>query len=1133
MVFADNRTVRVFISSTFRDFDEERDLLAQRVFPSLQARLKDRFVEIVGVDFRWGITAEKAERGEVLPIVLAEIAQAKSYFIGLLGERYGAVPKADAYTADLLEQQPWLEEHRGGRSLTELEILHGVLNNSTRMAGRACFYFRSAEYAQKKGRDYLPPTPENAEKQADLKSLIRRSGFPIVDYPTPEAVAERIEADLWKILDAAYPADEVPDEFERESLRHEVYALPRLRFYFGGERYIKALGDARSKGVQRVLIEGGAGGGKSALIANWLEGYCKAHPKDLVHAHYLGASADAADPVALVHRLIEAIKRITGSGEEIPGEPDKILESLPTWLAHASAYAEKEDTRWIIVIDALNALLDLRDLRWLPSFLPEHLHLMVSCLPGDVHDALLTKGDWERIVVEPLREPERRDIFVTYLAHYSKHLPADLLERALSHPLASNPLFLKTLADEMRLFGVHEKLQEQLDYYLGSKTVDDLFERVLERVERDCGVAAVRAAMEGIWASRSGLTEGEILQLTGLVTATWAPIRLALDEALLDSGGRLSFAHDHLRIAISDRYLAGNNELADDNQSEEALKRRRSLYTRLASWFETRPIDARTAEEVPYQWRKAKDWEHLKTSLTRKDMFEAVYKHRGKVELLSYWLDLEKEAGADLEQDYERVWEKWGLDQEAKETGDLASKLERFLYFAGRYGDFTERLAYLALKIREKALGPENPDTAMSLNSLAMLFFEKRDLDSAERLLRRALAIREQALGPGDPDTADSLAELARVLREKEDYAAAEPLLLRSLEICERAFGTQDPKTAKILGHLAVLNLEKQDYAAAESLCRRALEIREKALGLHHPDTSKSLCTLAQILEAKEEYEAAETLYRRAIAIDENALGPEHKNNAVNLHNLADLLTKRGEHAAAEPLLRRALEIWDKTFGPDSPVPVSTLSLLETTLNRLGNHQEAEALFRRELAIVEKREETDWKPLSQSLYNLGNFLRERDRFDEAESLLRRELALVEKREETDWQSLSQSLYNLGNFLRERDRFDEAESLLRRELALVEKREETDWQFLSQSLYNLGNFLREQGRLDEAEDFLRRELQIAEKIDGPDSESVAESLQNLGVMLRGLGKLDASAPLLQRAVEIIEKIHGTNSIKSAS
>jgi hypothetical protein len=68
-----SRVVRVFISSTFRDFGAERDLLIKRVFPELRRRARARFVEVIGVDLRWGITEEDSEKGETLPICLREI----------------------------------------------------------------------------------------------------------------------------------------------------------------------------------------------------------------------------------------------------------------------------------------------------------------------------------------------------------------------------------------------------------------------------------------------------------------------------------------------------------------------------------------------------------------------------------------------------------------------------------------------------------------------------------------------------------------------------------------------------------------------------------------------------------------------------------------------------------------------------------------------------------------------------------------------------------------------------------------------------------------------------------------------------------------------------------------------------
>lgn len=100
-------------------------------------------VELVDVDLGWGITVEQAERGEVLPICLAEIDRARPYFVGMLGERYGWIPPVEGFAPDLIERQPWLKKHRGGKSITELEILHGVLNNP-KMAGRAFFYVRLA-----------------------------------------------------------------------------------------------------------------------------------------------------------------------------------------------------------------------------------------------------------------------------------------------------------------------------------------------------------------------------------------------------------------------------------------------------------------------------------------------------------------------------------------------------------------------------------------------------------------------------------------------------------------------------------------------------------------------------------------------------------------------------------------------------------------------------------------------------------------------------------------------------------------------------------------------------------------------------------------------------------------------------
>ena len=50
------KTVRVFISSTFRDMHAERDHLIKVVFPKLRQWCEKRRLHLVDIDLRWGVT---------------------------------------------------------------------------------------------------------------------------------------------------------------------------------------------------------------------------------------------------------------------------------------------------------------------------------------------------------------------------------------------------------------------------------------------------------------------------------------------------------------------------------------------------------------------------------------------------------------------------------------------------------------------------------------------------------------------------------------------------------------------------------------------------------------------------------------------------------------------------------------------------------------------------------------------------------------------------------------------------------------------------------------------------------------------------------------------------------------------
>ena len=152
------------------------------------------------------------------------------------------------------------------------------------------------------------------------------------------------------------------------------------------------------------------------------------------------------------------------------------------------------------------------------------------------------------------------------------------------------------------------------------------------------------------------------------------------------------------------------------------------------------------------------------------------------------------------------------------------------------------------------------------LNQTGTLAQYLGDYSAAEPLYRRALAGRERALGPDHPDTLLSVNNLAYLLQAKGDVAAAEPLYRRALAGRERALGPDHPDTLLSVNNLAYLLQAKGDVAAAEPLYRRALAGYERALGPDHPDTLSSVNNLAALLQAKGDVAAAEPLFRRAVA---------------------------------------------------------------------------------------------------------------------------------------------------------------------------------------------------------------------------------------------------------------------------
>ena len=287
------------------------------------------------------------------------------------------------------------------------------------------------------------------------------------------------------------------------------------------------------------------------------------------------------------------------------------------------------------------------------------------------------------------------------------------------------------------------------------------------------------------------------------------------------------------------------------------------------------------------------------------------------------------------------------------ECADLLNRAGEYFFYRGAYLEARPRYER-ALAIYEKVLGPEHPDTALSLNNLGRLLYAQDNLTGSRPLYERALAIREKVLGPEHPDTATSLNSLASLLQAQGDLAGSWPLYERALAIREKVFGPEHPDMALSLNSFASLVEDQGDLAGSRPLYERALAIREKVLGPEHPDTATSLNSLGGLLYAQDNLTGSRRLVERALAIREKVLGPEHPDTAMSLCTLAYVLQAQGDLAAAQPLVERALAIDEKVLGPEHVNTATDLSNIARLLSKSGHTDDAEPLFKRVIAIKEK-----------------------------------------------------------------------------------------------------------------------------------------------------------------------------------
>jgi WD40 repeat protein len=493
--------------------------------------------------------------------------------------------------------------------------------------------------------------PSEAVKAREFNEKLTKGR--LVDFScNGEDLGNIVLGDLIQAIEERFPDHQEvsEDELQREIDQQEQFV------FVNSEGFIKRTGDfdelndyvkGDSNKIFVLTAEGGMG--KSTLLANWVDNYqasIEGESDESVHFRSIGASDGSTTVYPLLRLLLREIKEVSWKlDDDIPDDPQELRNALPELLQKVG-----QKGRTVIVIDALNQLeTGLSDLTWLPRQLPDNIKLIVSFKREDkaaeeLYASLVRDQSVQLAEVRPFEDREdRKKLVRTYLSQYLKELDEKYIEVIIDSPAAYNPLYLRVVLSELRIFGAFAKLEEKIRSDFGD-TPDSAFEGMLQRLETDPAYSPIEPGealplIFGLLAhSRHGLAVEELTSILLHALGMGDTVENRQDASdtvylfmrqvrpfLARRGGRYDFFYESFKNAALKRYVSEKDELPRRmGQSWHRLLAH--YFNQVAdprgdgSWTDASP---RGLRELPYHLTEAKDWEGVERVLCDLRFIEA------------------------------------------------------------------------------------------------------------------------------------------------------------------------------------------------------------------------------------------------------------------------------------------------------------------------------------------------------------------------------------------------------------------------------------------------------------------------------------------------------------------------------
>ncbi|EDO39396.1 predicted protein, partial [Nematostella vectensis] len=486
------KVVRLFVSSTFTDYHAERELLVKKVFPELREWCEHRRVQLIECDLRWGVPKYSSTE-MTIKTCLGEIDKCKEetdgvpFFLNMLGERYGWMPGESDVPNEIQKGYDWVFP----ASITHMEILHAAYRNKN---PNAAFMIRDPAFLDEIPTDMKGAFIDNSvlskaqlqmlkeklrlrfpgqvfDYNCEYTGIDKSTGKPKVCLRALDDFGNRVLEVFKAAIEMTFPVVEKELTLEQtEAAAHDSFVRSRGALLLGRHNEVKQvmeyitrehepLGNEESDSRPIMLVQGVPGSGKSSLVA-----YCTLEAKkldSLLFYHFVGSGPGSTSPLRVVNRLFAWLRDITHyTGNIYP------LKHLKNVLNEAG----KLNKKVVIIIDALNQLADAdhgsSHLDWLQTGCPSNVRVIVSAVESSRSVRMLINEDRKpcpcEVYIEELDETSRKEMVQHLLGIYNKKLDQEQLDMLVSMEGAANPLWLSLACEELRVFGVFERVTDHI-----------------------------------------------------------------------------------------------------------------------------------------------------------------------------------------------------------------------------------------------------------------------------------------------------------------------------------------------------------------------------------------------------------------------------------------------------------------------------------------------------------------------------------------------------------------------------------------------------------------------------------------------------------------------------------------------